>query len=264
MPKSTGVARIKRVALILLGVLFALVVAGVIAGVVADEPRPTGTPGARADALAARALASVDAEAWSETRALTFTFAGKHRYVWDRDRAFAEVDLGDVRALIPLEGGRARIYEDGVEVTRTEDKIRLRERAMKAFVNDAFWLNPVVRLDDPGVVREVVVRDGREMLMMRWPNGGFTPGDAYLWELDASGRPVAWSMWVSVIPVGGLRVTFEGYTKLDTGAFISTVHGAAGLARPMITDLRGAHAFAELRMADPFGPLEDVNPRTEP
>lgn len=264
MPTSPRVQRLKRIALVLLGLLLALVVAAVIAGVVANEPRPRGEASIEAGALATRALEGVDADAWGRTRALTFTFMGKHRYVWDRDRAFAEVDLGDVRALLPLEGGRARIYEHGVEVTRTDEKVRLRERAMQAFVNDSFWLNPVVRIADPDVVRERVVRDGREMLLMRWPSGGFTPGDAYVWELGENGRPVAWSMWVSVIPIGGLRITFEGWTRLETGAWVSTTHGLLGMARPMFEDVRGVGSFTALHIADPFGPLEEVNPRTTP
>jgi hypothetical protein len=257
---KTWKTRAKRFSLVVLGLLAVLVLGVLVAGVVANEPRPSGRRGPRADALARRVMASVNADAWDETDYVVFTFMGRHRYVWDRARGYVEADLGDVHVFLPLEGGRSIVYENGHAVTRTEDKKRLREKAMRAFVNDSFWLNPIVRLFDDDVVREIVERDGREMLMMRYVRGGFTPGDAYLFELDTNARPSAWRMWVSVIPVGGLRTTFEGYVRLRTGALVSTVHGALGRSSAMITNVRGGRSFAEIGVADPFGPLAHANP----
>ncbi len=60
--------------------------------------------------------------------------------------------------------------------------------------------------------RLVKTKTNKDALLVTYTSGGTTPGDSYLWHLDASGKPESYQMWVSILPIGGL----EGYLgKLD-------------------------------------------------
>ena len=125
-----------------------------------------------------------------------------------------------------------------------------------AWVNDAFWLNPLAKLRDEGVSLAVVDDDGEESLLVSYASGGLTPGDAYLWRVGPDGTPTAWKLWVSILPIGGVETSWEGWVTLDTGARISTRHaGPLGLTLEL-TDVEGATTLdALVDGPDPFAPL---------
>jgi hypothetical protein len=67
-------------------------------------------------------------------------------------------------------------------------------------------------------------------------------------------------MWVSVLPIKGLRATWEGFVPLSTGARVATRHHI-GPAPVTIDDLAGAATLAELEPgADPFARLFPTTP----
>ena len=168
-------------------------------------PLPVGEPGGRAEAMADAMLLSVDAVAWEETGAVRWTFAGHREHTWDRARGFHQIRSGNSLTLIDLETRQGRSWKKDRELAGTRLD-RALERAWNHWVNDAFWLNPVVKIRDPGTERGVALDpDGRESLLVTYTQGGNTPGDAYLWIPGESGRPQAWRMWVSVLPVPGLQ-----------------------------------------------------------
>lgn len=242
-----------------LGVLLIVLVGSVFfAGVAFDAPRPAATPGPEGDRLAERMMAAVNAEAWAKTGAVTWVFAGRNQHLWDRERGLARVRWGDTSVLVDLgkQVGRATRGGHPVEGRAGE---RLVERAYAAWINDSFWLNPVVKALDEGTSRAVVVPTGedagREGLLVQYASGGLTPGDAYLWILGPDGTPVAWRMWVSVIPVGGVRASWEGWITLSTGARVSTRH-ALGPVALELSEVAGAATLSELVQGeDPFAAL---------
>jgi hypothetical protein len=62
-------------------------------------------------------------------------------------------------------------------------------------------------------------------------------------------------MWVSIVPIGGLEVSWEGWVTLSTGAKISTRHrwGPVELA---LTDVAAAPTLDALMPgSDPFAEL---------
>lgn len=240
-----------------LGIVVAVVVAGVfIAIAVASEPLPSGQTGAVAEARAEAMLDAVNADAWAETRAVSWVFANRNSHIWDRDRQLAQVSWDDYRVVLDVSGSADRkrhgkAFHKG-QAVEGEQARELVEAAYGAFINDSFWLNPVPKIFDDGVTRSALESDGQPALLASYSSGGLTPGDAYLWLLDRSNRPTAWRMWVSIVPVGGVEVSWDGWQQLETGAWISTVHDM-GPVTLTLSQVRGAKSLdALLSGSDPF------------
>ena len=238
-----------------LGALVALAVVALTALVlVYRNPLPETVRG-DGDALARRMLASIDADAWARTGAVRWTFFNGDRHLWDRTRNLDRFEHKDLRVWIDLNTRRGAATRGGVAL-RGADLDKALDTAWRRWINDSFWLNPVVKVFDDGVTR-TVARDegGGEALLLTYRSGGVTPGDRYLWRLDANGRPRAWRMWVSVIPIGGLEATWGGWTRLSTGAWVSTEHRMGPLTM-RLRDVAGAETLAALEPgADPFAAL---------
>ena len=241
----------------ILAVLLILGLLGlVVVGYSLNEPRPEGEPGPAADALARSMEAAVDKEAWDRTGAGRWSFFERHDYVWDRNRGLVELRWGDSRALFRTADQTGRVWREGTEQTGEDAKEGL-GAAYAYWINDSFWLNPVVKFFDPGVERALVKLDnGRDALLVSYSSGGVTPGDAYLWIPGPDGLPEAWRMWVQIIPIGGIETTWEGWTELSTGAKISTQHEGWGRTMTFISDVQGAEDLEALGV-DPglFDPL---------
>jgi len=235
----------------MLGVLSLAVVAYSL-----HEPRPEGQPGPEADALARSLEAAVHKKDWDRTNVVRWSFFEKHHYVWDKQRGLVELEWGESRALFRTADQSGRVWSKGTEQTG-EDREQALRAAYTYWINDSFWLNPVVKLFDPGVERGLVkLDDGTDALLITYTSGGVTPGDAYLWIPGPDGLPKAWRMWVRIIPIGGIEATWEGWVELSTGAKISTQHRAAGHLMTFITDLAGAESLDALGV-DPglFDPI---------
>jgi hypothetical protein len=224
--------------------------------VLASSPRPQAAPSAEADALARAVERAVRVDAWERTGAVRFTFMGQRSYLWDRTRSLVRVRQGDEEVL--LRGTWGRVWEGGRELRGKAARART-AAAYSMFLNDSFWMNPLAKLFDAGTSRALVaLPGGGRGLLVTYASGGVTPGDSYLWELPPAGRgdtPVAWRMWVSVLPIRGLRATWERFVPLSTGARVATRH-ALGPASVTIDDLAGAATLAELEPGeDPFARL---------
>ncbi len=230
-----------------------LVLATAVTGIAMDQPRPSGPTGQDAEALAARIEDAIDLGAWARTGAVRWTFAG-NEHLWDRRRGYVRVRWGDVEVLLHEGGSAGRAYRGGAEVTGREG-YELREQGYARWVNDAFWLNPLAKLHDEGTTRRLVAED---QLLVEYASGGLTPGDAYLWHVGPDGLPTAWQLWVSVVPVGGVKISWDGWVTLDTGARISTRHVTPIGYVVTVEDLEGAETLGALvGPEDPFAPLAD-------
>ena len=206
----------------------ASLVLGAAAFVAVNESRPVGTPGPKADALARRIEGSVDVGAWERTGAVRFVFGGRNTHLWDRLRRLHRVQWDDIEVLRSFDTGRGRAFEGGKEVKgpRLDE---LLDSAYARWANDAFWLNPLAKLFDDGVSRGLVeLGGGHTALLVSYSSGGVTPGDAYLWVLGDDGMPAYWKMWVSIIPIGGVKSTWQRWVTLPTGARVSTLHRMMG------------------------------------
>ena len=238
-----------------LGAAASLVASLLLATPALAERRPAGTPGPEADQLARRMLAAVNAAAWERTGAVRWSFRGDREHLWDRRRGLSRVRWNDVEVLVDLATRRGVAFDGGRRVGG-ERAGKLVAKAFARWTNDSFWLNPVVKLYDPGTERAVVeLEDGGDGLLVEYTSGGLTPGDAYLWLPGPDGLPTAWRMWTSSLPKGGLRASWESWVELDTGALIATFHKLP-LGGVEIGDPAGAATLAELEPGpDPFAAL---------
>jgi hypothetical protein len=245
----------------LLVVLLGLPLVCLVSGLIAHEPRPhTGRTGAAAEALTAYFESEAGIDGWRRTGAIAFDFGTGHHYLWDRERQLVRVRFGDAEVQLPLAGGRAILRRGGREVRGRDARVALREKAMKFFINDAFWLNPIENFRDEGVRRSVIERHGRDALLVEFTSGGLTPGDAYVWMPARGDEPMRWAMFVSVLPIGGIENTWEGWVTLPTGARVAPRHGNAVVTIDLIRNVRGARTLGELVPGrDPFAALVRAN-----
>ena len=222
----------------------------------ASDPRPVGSPGEEAEQRANTFETAMGLDAWARTGAVTWTFAGRNTHLWDRERGLARVEMGNTLALVDLGKVDGRAYRNGEEL-QGDARLAAIKKAYAAWINDSFWLNPLAKLRDEGVTRTAVDWEGEKGLGISYGSGGLTPGDMYLWLPGGpDGLPGMWRMWVSIIPVGGLSTTWEGWVTLSTGVHISTTHTFPGGIVLRLTDVAGATTLAELVPgADPFAPL---------
>ena len=176
--------------------------------------------------------------------------------MWDRQRGLVEIQWGESRALFRTADQTGRVWKNGEEQS-PEDSAEALKAAYAYWINDSFWLNPVVKFWDSGVERSLVkLEDGRDSRLVSYSSGGVTPGDAYLWIPGEDGLPAAWRMWVQVIPIGGIEVTWEGWKELSTGAKVATEHEGWGRLMTFITNVEGAENLEALGL-DPelFDPI---------
>ncbi len=243
-------------ALARLGLVFAgLFLVALGAARVLAAPLPAGAAGADAEALADRILLAVNTEAWGRTGAVRWTMFGKE-HLWDRQRELFRLRDGTDEVVVNLKSGGVRRWKSGVETRRLG---RIGANAYATFINDAWWLNPVVKIRDEGVVRREVGpgegldgRAGERGLLVSWESGGLTPGDSYLWWPGSDDRPRSWQMWVSILPIGGITVTWEGWITLATGAWVATIHDFSPGPRFELTDVAGANDLLSLEGRDEF------------
>jgi len=235
-----------------------LVIAGVGACAIMSKSLPSGEAGESAEALTAKMQQAVGMEAWErEVGAVTWNFVGRNTHLWDKERDFARVQFknGSV-ALVDLRNQKGVAFDKDGEAVDGSKRDDLVASGWAAWVNDAFWLNPMAKATDPGTTRQVItLDDGRKGVLVSYTGGGLTPGDSYLWILADDGTPEAVRMWVSNIPIKGVEFSWEDWKTLPGGAKVAAKHD--GPVNIEITEIKGARTLAELTGGeeDPFAAL---------
>lgn len=235
----------------LLYVVAFVIVAVITTIVIANKPLPEGREGQEAEALADSMLAAVNLPAWESLRYVRWSFRGAHHYIWDKWYNLADIRFGNTRVLLSLDALQGRAWHHDEQLTG-EEKHKMLTEAWQLWCNDSFWFNPVVKIKDPGTERKCVDMDnGEKALLVTFTEGGITPGDSYLWRLDENYLPVAWHMWASILPVKGLKATFEDWINAD-GALLAQSH-CIGPFNVGISNVRTGDHHSELGLTyDPF------------
>ena len=194
-----------------LGFLVLILIAiGAAVFFVMDESMPEGKPGVEAEQLADEMLRTLNKQAFDSLEYIEFTYVGVHSYEWDVKNNQVTVAWDDQRVFLDLNQSI-----DGYSL--------LQYKAYEYFINDTFWLIAPFKVRDAGVQRSIVDLDQNRGLLVTYTSGGVTPGDSYLWIIDEKGYPVAWKLWTSNVPIGGLEFTWAGWKKLNN-VWFSTLH----------------------------------------
>lgn len=218
---------------------------------VLDKPIPKGTAGPEADALAHSMETALHSAAWDSTRWITWSFPGNRHYIWDKTTHWVRVRTGNFTVDVFTKGlSKSHV----IKPTNCTDEQRSEyiAAAWKAFCNDSYWLAAPYKTFDSLVIREKTANGD---LLVTYPYGGVTPGDTYCWTLNSTHQPTDFRMWVNIIPIGGIRATWEGYDTTATGAILATKHRIAGVYTLRIDSLETAFDHAALGYnQDPFLP----------
>ena len=229
------------------GIIVAIIVIGLIVwGFIQHEPVPVGKKSPQTDGIVRRMHQAINKAAWDTTAVVAWSFGGRHDFVWDKKNHLVEVTWGNKRVLLNPNKISGRAFVKGEEITGSDAK-ELIQTAWSHFANDSFWLNAPAKVYDPGTERSLVIdpETERSGLLVNYTSGGVTPGDTYLWWLDENGLPEEWQMWVKIIPIGGIRSSWENWQRLASGALIATEHKLGGFTI-RIENLRSAGSLAEL------------------
>ncbi len=216
---------------------------------------PRGTPGPAAEELATAIETATGQQAWKDVGVVSFTFRGGRSWLWDRTRGLVRLvdDQGTV-LIDTWDRGGFVIDSDGHDVDVSQSQGRLQD-AWSGFINDTFWLNPMATFRNNGAQRELVNFDGHRALVLRYDNGGVTPGDTYLFFVDDNGLPTRWKMWVQALPVRGFETTFEEWVDVG-GARLASMHRGPAGSTMSTAPIRGGKSLQDVGVdVDPFDRL---------
>ena len=226
-----------------------IVLAGLVFFFVSNEPRPEGVSGEKADIMAKNIQTAIDMNAWDTTEAVSWNFADRHSFLWDKKRHWVKVTWKENEALIRIDSLDGMVWSKGIEIKNEKEKAKMLKKAHHFWANDSYWLNAPAKLFDKGTERSIVQHEGKDALLVTYTSGGITPGDSYLWFVDENNLPTSYKMWVKIIPIGGVEFTWEDWTTTSTGAKIATTH--KGLLDIAIKDLKTG-ALSDFGEKDPF------------
>ena len=170
-------------------------------------------------------LDALNYEAYKNTAHIEWTFKKRHHYNWDKTKNICDVYWKDYRVTLDLNNlSKSSVY---IHSFKNESDIAqgLIDKAIKYYNNDSFWLIAPYKVFDDGVQRRLVkTQDHGDALLVTFTSGGSTPGDSYLWLLDDDGKPFAFKIWASILPIGGLEASWSDWTITESGAQLPTFH----------------------------------------
>jgi len=214
-----------------------------------SESKPVVNQTPEADKLAQDMLTALNKPAWDSLKFLKWEFMGGHKYMWDQQNNQAIISWGDSKVHMNLDDQSGKAFENGSEVSG-EKKSKLLTTAWSYWCNDSFWMFAPFKIFDPNTKRTIVNENNQKRLMVSYSGGGVTPGDSYLWLLDQDNIPTAYKMWVKIIPVGGMEVSWEGWKTLPGGAKIATSHKSVAFSFDM-KDVEEGNSWEDFGLSNP-------------
>ena len=190
-----------------------------------NEDLPTGIQGEQADALAYKMLDALDYEAYNATNHIEWTFKKRRHYEWDKKNGICNVFWKENKVVLNLNNiSQSKVYIHSFK-NESDMAKELIDKAASYFYNDSFWLVAPYKVFDDSVERRLVkTEDNKEALLVTYTSGGDTPGDSYLWLLEDNGKPKAFKMWTSILPIDGLEASWSNWITTESGAQLPTFH----------------------------------------
>jgi len=222
---------------LLLGLLGILLVVFVVMKLIYNEDLPKGKTGPEAEKLAYNILEAINHEAYEQAKEIHWTFRGVNHYEWQLQNDIVEVSWEDFEVIYDTKNREKSEAYENTELLKGDAKEEAINYAVNNFNNDSFWLIAPHKLFDAGTTLTLVNEDGKDKLLVQYTSGGTTPGDAYLWKVDENYRPVAFKMWVSIIPFNGLEAKWTNWQMTDGGFPLPESRSVWGLEIP-ITEVK--------------------------
>ncbi len=199
-----------------------------------NEKLPEGKTGPEADNFALKIQEAVNHHKYVDTDYLQWTFRNKNHYLWSKKSNTVDVIIGDIMVKLDLKNpSKSSIYQNG-KLTISNKDPEIIKNALDNFNNDSFWVVAPHKLFDKGATRKLVTFDDNSKgLLVQYSSGGTTPGDSYVWKVDENYLPTSYKMWVSIIPIGGIEASWEGWITTKSGAFLSEKHKLLGFGIPI-------------------------------
>lgn len=229
--------------IMIIGLLGLVMVAKIL-----DRPLPDSVKGPAAEALAAEVLASVRHDQFADTKWVSWTFPGGHSYIWHMPSNHAQISYGKTVVNMNLNNQSGTAIHKGKPIEGKQLANAL-DKAWSFWCNDSWWLIAPHKINDPGTTRAIVdvseKHPGKRGLLVQYESGGVTPGDAYLWIVDADGKPTGYEMWVGIIPIGGIYASWDKYEPLHSGALVSLEHDM-GILKTGLGPLRSGESYTDI------------------
>ena len=203
-----------------------------------SDPMPQSKDHQKAELLIDRMWHVLQADAWFAAEAVQWSFRGKHHYVWHKGYGRVRLEFDTYRVYFHPHQGTGIAFENDQQLPLEQQK-KLVTQAIQYFNNDSFWLLAPFKARDQGTTRSYVPKvkdengEDTQGVLVHYQSGGSTPGDRYLWLFDQEGKPKSWKLWVQIIPVKGVRFTWENWHTTESGARISLLHKSAILDVPL-------------------------------
>ncbi|SHH52829.1 hypothetical protein [Winogradskyella jejuensis] len=190
-----------------------------------NEPLPEAIESPKADLLAHKMLNALDYEAYKNTDYIEWTFKSAHSYKWYKSADSCEVKWKDFTVILQLKNPeKSSVFVSNKKYNGIE-KQNLISKAESYFNNDSFWLVAPYKVFDKGTIRKLAkTEDNKEALLVTYTSGGTTPGDSYLWHINEKGMPTSYQMWVDILPISGLKATWNNWKTMSSGANLPTHH----------------------------------------
>jgi hypothetical protein len=242
----------------IIGIIFlGLALSAGVACFVFSHRLPESTPGDAASALATKVEQAVNLKAFYQIPVISFGFRERNQHLWDKHRGLARVVYGKEKdsyeILFHLSNQKGIAFHKGQRLTGEAEAEALKE-GYSRWANDSFWLNPITKLRDKGVTLSTPNEDPSS-LIVAFSSGGVTPGDTYRFYLGEDGKPIAFEMWVSILPIKGARASWKDWQEVS-GAWIASNHRFSFGLSVYLTDITAAKTAAELNNGvDPFARL---------
>ena len=179
--------------------------------VVLDESLPESKGSQEALWLAEKMSEAMNKPAYDSLRFISWQY-GSHYFDWNKKEDSVKVIWADLEVNVSTETLEGMAYQGGIILIGDQNKKAVNQ-AIQYFNNDSFWLVAPYKLNDPGVLLSSVKVPKGYGLLVTYTQGGSTPGDTYLWLLDENYFPRGWKMWVKMLPIGGVKSKWMGWTK---------------------------------------------------
>lgn len=177
----------------------------------------------KANYLANTILKAIKHEAYKNTKYLEWSFGGKRHFKWNKEKHIVDVSWDTIRVhLHPQEIEKSTVYFNDKKQENSDFKIV--KKAWNIFNNDSFWLVAPHKLFDDGVIRNIETIDDKDALRVTYTIGGSTPGDSYVWILDANYIPKSFKMYLANKRMNGTPATWSNWKLTESGTLLPTNH----------------------------------------